>query len=74
MKLDEPARHREDSCRWIDGTQLLAVVLERFANGAPVRITRDDVLRAKFGCTHPVIFAIEEGGEVVTLTVSRPEN
>ena len=74
MKLDEPARHREDSCRWIDGTQLLAVVLERFAGGGPVKITRDDVLRAEYGCTHPVIFTIEPGGETVTLTVGRPEN
>jgi hypothetical protein len=53
--------------RWLDGSQVMAVLLDRLSGGKPVRITREDVERVNGGTTHPVVFTIHEGGEVLEL-------
>jgi hypothetical protein len=76
MKLTEIERHREDAWRWMDGTQLLAVLLERFADGGPITITKEEVLRARFGSTHPVVFTVvndDTDKAALSLKVVRPE-
>jgi hypothetical protein len=62
----------EDTARWLDGTQMLGVLLLRFANGRPVTVTKADVEAAKFNTTHPVVFTIHEGGERCDLHVALP--
>lgn len=62
----------EDLGRWLDGTQMLGVLLRRFANGGPVKITKEEVEAARFGTTHPVVFTIQPGGTVCELHVQLP--
>lgn len=61
------------SPHWTAGTQLLAVLLERFAPGQGVTITQADVEAAAFGTQVPVKFDMSGDGTSVTLTVERPE-
>jgi hypothetical protein len=53
--------------RWLEGTQVMAVLLDRLSGGRPVKVTRADVERINGGTTHPVVFTIHEGGEVLEL-------
>lgn len=61
-----------DHNRWLGGTQLLGVLLNRFSGGRPITITKADVEAANFGTTHPVVFTIHEGGERIDLHVALP--
>jgi hypothetical protein len=62
----------DDRFRWTEGTQVLAVLLRRFANGGPVTVTQAEVEAEKFNTTHPVVFTIHEGGEKLDLHVELP--
>ena len=57
---------------WLNGTQLLGVLLRRFSGGRPITITKADVEAEKFGTTHPVVFTIHEGGKTMDLHVALP--
>ena len=57
----------EYSARWLDGTQIMAVLLDRLSGGKPVRVTRADVERVNGGTTHPVVFTLHGDGEAVEI-------
>lgn len=58
--------------KWLQGTQLLGVLLKRYADGKPITITKADVQAANFNTTHPVVFTIHDGGERIDLHVAVP--
>ncbi len=60
------------SRKWFDGTTLLAAVLERFAPGQEVTITRAELETLNLQTTIPVLFKLEDGGDAVTMKVQRP--
>jgi hypothetical protein len=57
--------------RWCDGTTLLGALLERFAPGLEVTITRAEVERLGFGTRLPVVFILADDGESVRIKVER---
>lgn len=58
--------------KWMQGSQLLAVLMERFAPGQVIEITRADVEALSFGTSHPVVFTLEDA-DMVRLEVVRPK-
>lgn len=57
---------------WIDGTQVLAVLIDRFAPGSPVRVTRQDVEQLKLRTILPIEFRHVDG-DTIELRLPTPE-
>jgi hypothetical protein len=56
---------------WLDGTVCIATLMERFAKGETLTITRDEVEKLDFGTTHPVMFEMVDEN-TIRLRVDRP--
>lgn len=62
-----------NSASWMQGTVLLAALLERFAPGQVVTITRNEIDEMNFGTQLPVMFRMDpEHPLEVQMQVVRP--
>ncbi len=58
--------------QWFDGTTLLAVMMERYAKGEAITITREEVEAMNFGTSMPIMFEIaSQDGNSVRIKVVR---
>lgn len=54
-----------------DGTTILAAVMERFAPGRTLNVTRAEIEALAFGTSHPVVFTLIDE-DTVEIRVERP--
>lgn len=58
---------------WFDGTTLLAVLMERYAKGETLVVTRREVEDLAFGSKLPIAFEMpSDDGDTIRIRVVRP--